>query len=192
VLHAGILPYLISHSENGARKATTKVVRVMEVIKNWGAQAIIKTEDPSILILLSQFCQPWMTLESCKAGIFLFVWESGFAGLQINTPVWTLVQLRISRNSDDHKTKPQESMASPRYASMQTCLWNCFWFYTHNSVALESLSGKITPKRSATLSPEFDGCAGEPYEKASWLVESWGWAIKAVPYLELVPHNQHF
>ena len=55
MLHAGILPYLIiSLSENGARKATTKVVRVIEVIKN---QAITKTEDPSILILLSQVCQ---------------------------------------------------------------------------------------------------------------------------------------
>jgi len=36
----------------GQGRLLTEVVRVIEVIKN---QAIIKTEDPSILILLSKF-----------------------------------------------------------------------------------------------------------------------------------------
>ena len=39
-----------------SRKATTKIVRVIEVTKDRGAQAMIKTED-QVLILLSQFCQ---------------------------------------------------------------------------------------------------------------------------------------
>ena len=65
---------------------------------------------------------------------------------------------------------------------MQTCLWECFWFYTHNTVALKSLSGKISPKINLTLSPELDIRAGEPGDKASWLVEDWGWgwAIKGI------------
>ena len=33
----------------------------------------------------------------------------------------------------------------------------------HNTVALKTLSGKITPKPNLTLSPEFDGRAGEPW-----------------------------
>ena len=32
----------------------------------------------------------------------------------------------------------------------------------HNTVAIKRLSGKITPKTNLTLSPEFDGRAGEP------------------------------
>ena len=36
-------------------------LRVIEVIKNWGAQAIIKTKDQA-LILLSQFCQQWHSI----------------------------------------------------------------------------------------------------------------------------------
>jgi len=50
--------------------------------------------------------------------------------------------------------------------------------YTHNTVTLKSLSGKITPKTNLPLSPEFDGRAGEPGDKASWLVEDWGWLSK--------------
>jgi len=42
----------ITLKKMGQGRLLTKVVRVIEVIKN---QAIIKTEDPSILILLSQF-----------------------------------------------------------------------------------------------------------------------------------------
>ena len=48
---------------------------------------------------------------------------------------------------------------------------DCFCFYTHNTVALKSLPGKISPKINLTLSPELDGRAGEPGDKASWLVE---------------------
>ena len=47
---------------------------------------------------------------------------------------------------------------------------DCFCFYTH-TVALKSLPGKISPKINLTLSPELDGHAGEPGDKASWLVE---------------------
>ena len=47
-------------------------------------------------------------------------------------------------------------------------LWNCFCFYTRNTVVLKkSLSGKTTPK--AILTPEFVH-SREPWNKASWLV----------------------
>ena len=38
----------------------------------------------------------------------------------------------------------------------------------------QRLSGEITPKINLTLLPEFDGRAGEPWEKASRLVEDSG------------------
>ena len=41
----------------------------------------------------------------------------------------------------------------------------------HNTVALKSLSGKITPKTNLILSPELDGRAEEPKDKHNWLVE---------------------
>ena len=58
-------------------------------------------------------------------------------------------------------------------------LWNYFCFYTHNTVAIKHLSGKITPKKNLTLSLEFDGHAGEPGDKDSWLVEDWGYQKRA-------------
>ena len=36
------------------------------------------------------------------------------------------------------------------------------FLFLHNTVAIKRLSGKITPKTNLTLSPEFDGRAGEP------------------------------
>ena len=46
-------------------------------------------------------------------------------------------------------------------------LWNYFCFYTHHTVVLKSLSGKITS-------------TGEPGDKASWLVEDWGYQSRAL------------
>ena len=101
------------------------------------------------------------------------------------SPAIRVTHLDISLTEDHqrlrwaHNKTLTEHGSQHRYASMQTCLWNCFCFYTHNTVALKSLSGKITPKTNLTLLPEFDGRAGVPGDKASWLVEDWGWAIKA-------------
>ena len=68
---------------------------------------------------------------------------------------------------------------------MQTChIWNRFCFYTHNTTLQHSkvYQARLLPcKTNLTLSPEFDGHAGEPGDKASWLVEDW--AIKDGPYL---------
>ena len=78
------------------------------------------------------------------------------------------------------------------YAHMQFVAISETAFASTHTVVLNSLAGKIITKTNLTLSLECDGCAGEPGDKASWLVEDWGWAIKAVPYLELILHNQHF
>ena len=53
----------------------------------------------------------------------------------------------------NHKTKPSQSVG-PSTDRLK--------LYTHNTVALKSLSGKIIPKSNLTFSPEFDGCAGKP------------------------------
>ena len=54
-----------------------------------------------------------------------------------------------------------------------TCchLRNWFCIYTHSNAAIKSVSGKTTRKTNLTSLPEFDGRAGEPGDKASWLVE---------------------
>ena len=44
-------------------------------------------------------------------------------------------------------------------------------FASKHTVVLKSLPGKIITKTNLTLSPECDGRAGEPGDKASWLVE---------------------
>ena len=56
---------------------------------------------------------------------------------------------------------PSTNMLSCRLAS------GCFCFYTHNTIALKSLSGKITSNTNLTLSLEFDGHAGVPRDKVS-------------------------
>ena len=58
--------------------------------------------------------------------------------------------------------------------------------YTHNTVELNRLSGKTTPKTNLTLSPEFDSHTGEL--AGDRLVFSWG-KPKDI-YLQLIPHYQ--
>ena len=70
-------------------------------------------------------------------------------------------------------------------------IWNCFCF-SHTILQHSKVyQARLLPyKTNLTSLPEFDDRAGEPGDKASWSVEDW--AIKDRPYLELVPHNQHF
>ena len=73
-------------------------------------------------------------------------------------------------------------MASPS-TNMLTCLWNCFCFYTHNTVALKRPSRKITPMQDkSNLVARIWWSCRRAVDRASWLVEDWGWAIKAGPW----------
>ena len=85
------------------------------------------------------------------------------------------------RNLNPKTSLACQTMASPStdclHYHVQNCkLWNCFCLYTHKIVILKCLSGKTTPKTNLTSLPGLDVCAGEPGDKASWLVEDW--AIK--------------
>ena len=61
-------------------------------------------------------------------------------------------------------------------------IWNCFCF-SHTILQHSKVyQARLLPyKTNLTSLPEFDGCAGEPRDKASWLVEDW--ALKHGPYL---------
>ena len=88
-------------------------------------------------------------------------------------------------------TKQKQRWFLPALICLHADLSLKLFLLLHNTVALKILSGKINSKTNLTLLPEFDCCAGEPGDKASWLVVHEA-ELSAGPYLELVPYNQHF